>query len=65
MTTLPVAPATQAAGNKDSLHGETAAKRQAITELLFFASVGDLHRCKKIVHAWSLPVRMHMEPRVK
>jgi hypothetical protein len=23
-----------------SLHGETAAKRQAITELLFFASVG-------------------------
>lgn len=32
--------------NQDSLHGETAAKRQAITELLFFASVGDLYRCR-------------------
>ena len=38
----------------DSLHGETAAKRQAITELLFFASVGDLYRCRKISTAWGL-----------
>ena len=41
----------------DSLHGETAAKRQAITELLFFASVGDLYRCRKITTAWGLQVR--------
>ncbi len=40
-----------------SLHGETAARRQAITELLFFASVGDTYRCKKIVSAWGLHVR--------
>lgn len=39
-----------------SLHGETAAKRQAITELLFFASVGDLYRVRKIVQAWGLQV---------
>ena len=28
-----------------SLHGAVAARRQAITELLFFASVGDRDRC--------------------
>ena len=39
-----------------SLHGETAARRQAITELLFFASVGDLYRCKKICHTWRIEV---------
>lgn len=41
---------------QQSLHGETAARRQAITELLFFASVGDLYRCKKIVASWGLNV---------
>lgn len=41
---------------RDSLHGESAAKRQAVTELLFFSSVGDLHRVKKIVSAWNLQV---------
>lgn len=46
-----------ATGDHDSLHGENAARRQAITELLFFASVGDLYRCKKIIHAWGLNVR--------
>eukprot|EP00955_Chlamydomonas_euryale_P051410 354861-Chlamydomonas_euryale.AAC.19 len=45
---------------QDSLHGESAAKRQAITELLFFASVGDLHRCRKIVQAWNLKVPTRM-----
>ncbi|MEW5299675.1 MAG: hypothetical protein WDW36_002666 [Sanguina aurantia] len=40
-----------------SLHGETAAKRQAITELLFFASVGDLYRVRKIVQAWGLQLK--------
>ena len=50
------------AANKDvqSLHGETAARRQAVTELLFFASVGDLYRCRKITAAWALQVRVHL-----
>lgn len=39
-----------------SLHGEHAARRQAITELLFFASVGDLPRCKKLCRTWSIQV---------
>jgi hypothetical protein len=43
-------------GNTASLHGESAAKRQAITELLFFASVGDLIRCKKICATWCIDV---------
>ncbi len=34
-----------------------AAKRRAITELLFFASVGDLRRCQRIVRLWNLDVR--------
>jgi hypothetical protein len=40
-----------------SLHGENAARRQAITELLFFSSVGDLNRCKKICRTWGVQVR--------
>lgn len=43
--------------HNDSLHGETAARRQAITELLFFASVGDLYRCKKISATWNLQLK--------
>lgn len=39
-----------------SLHGENAARRQAITELLFFSSVGDLNRCKKICRTWGVQV---------
>lgn len=39
-----------------SLHGESAARRQAITELLFFASIGDVARCKKIVGQWKINV---------
>lgn len=39
-----------------SLHGETAARRQAVTELLFFCSVGDVHRAKKITGVWGLSV---------
>jgi hypothetical protein len=42
----------------ESLHGESAVRRQANTELLFFASVGDLLRCKKIVQSWDLEVRI-------
>jgi tRNA A-37 threonylcarbamoyl transferase component Bud32 len=39
-----------------SIHGDTAARRRAITELLFFASVGDLRRCQRIVRLWNLKV---------
>jgi len=39
-----------------SIHGETAAKRRAVTELLFFASVGDLARCQRIARLWKLKV---------
>lgn len=34
-----------------------AARRRAITELLFFASVGDIRRCQRIVRIWNLQVR--------
>ncbi|KDD75764.1 protein kinase [Helicosporidium sp. ATCC 50920] len=39
-----------------SLSGSSAARRRAITELLFFASVGDLWRCKKICETWHIRV---------
>ena len=35
-----------------------AAKRRAVQELLFFASVGDLRRCERIVRLWKLEVRL-------
>lgn len=40
----------------NSLHGESAARRQAVAELLFFSGVGDLSRCTKIVNTWKLDV---------
>lgn len=40
-----------------SLHGAVAAKRQATTELLFFASVGDISRIKRICETWGINVR--------
>jgi len=39
-----------------SIHGDTAAKRRAVAELLFFASVGDLKRCQRIIRIWNLDV---------
>lgn len=39
-----------------SLHGETAARRQATMELLFFASVGDPERCRVICETWAINV---------
>ena len=36
------------------MHGEGAAKRRAIHELLFFAASGDLSRCQKLVSSWRL-----------
>jgi hypothetical protein len=39
-----------------SIHGETAAKRRAVTELRFSASVGDLARCQRIARLWKLKV---------
>ena len=44
-------------GKVSSLHGAKAARRHAITELLFFASVGDVKRCKRICEAWKVSVR--------
>ena len=44
-----------------SLHGAVAARRQATTELLFFASVGDIGRIKKICDTWAINVR-HSPP---
>ncbi|CAG9464939.1 unnamed protein product [Pedinophyceae sp. YPF-701] len=43
-------------GTMHSIHGSEAARRQAITELLFFASVGDSIRCQRIVEAFTLDV---------
>ena len=40
-----------------SLHGESAAARAAASELLFFASVGDVSRCASIVATWGLDLR--------
>ncbi len=40
-----------------SLHGAVAAKRQATTELLFFASVGDISRIQRICDTWGINVR--------
>ncbi|CAL5224575.1 g7281 [Coccomyxa viridis] len=39
-----------------SLHGAVAARRQATTELLFFASVGDIGRIRKICETWGINV---------
>ncbi|KAF8063844.1 TRN1 [Scenedesmus sp. PABB004] len=44
----------ESSAHNASLHGEHAARRQAITELLFFASVGDVQRCKKICKTWRI-----------
>ena len=33
-----------------------AAQRRAITELLFFASVGDVRRCERLCRVWNLDV---------
>ncbi len=41
-----------------------AAKRRAITELLFFASVGDLRRCQRIVRLWKLKVHVLLAQRI-
>lgn len=40
-----------------SLHGEGAAKRQATMELLFFASVGDVSRCSRLLQMWGLQLK--------
>ena len=45
-----------------SLHGAVAARRQATTELLFFASVGDIGRIKKICDTWAINVRSLPQP---
>ena len=42
---------------KHSIHGEGAARRQAASELLFFAGVGDVERCRQIAEDWRLDAR--------
>lgn len=39
-----------------SIHGEQAAKRRAIGELIFFAGTNDLRRCKQIAKTWKINV---------
>lgn len=40
-----------------SIHGASAARRQAASELLFFAGVGDVERCRAVADGWSLDPR--------
>lgn len=37
-------------------HTSQAARRRAVTELMFFASVGDLKRVERVVKLWKLNV---------
>lgn len=39
-----------------SMHGEEAFRRQGMSELIFFAAVGDMQRCKKIAEKYKLEV---------
>eukprot|EP00884_Botryococcus_braunii_P011890 jgi/Botrbrau1/20701/Bobra.0058s0030.1 len=39
-----------------SIHGEEAFRRQGFSELLFFATVGDVLRCKKVAEKYKLDV---------
>lgn len=41
--------------------GLKAAQRRAIGELLFFASVGDLRRCERLVKLWGLKVDIELQ----
>lgn len=40
-----------------SLHGEQAARRRAVAELIFFAGTNDLKRCRQIAKTWNIPVK--------
>lgn len=42
-----------------------AARRRAITELLFFASVGDSRRCQRIVRLWNLQASAGAQARAR
>eukprot|EP00200_Dunaliella_tertiolecta_P005622 CAMPEP_0202350340 /NCGR_PEP_ID=MMETSP1126-20121109/7453_1 /ASSEMBLY_ACC=CAM_ASM_000457 /TAXON_ID=3047 /ORGANISM="Dunaliella tertiolecta, Strain CCMP1320" /LENGTH=516 /DNA_ID=CAMNT_0048942295 /DNA_START=80 /DNA_END=1630 /DNA_ORIENTATION=+ len=39
-----------------SIHGEQAARRRAIGELIFFAGVNDLARCRQLASVWGIQV---------
>lgn len=45
-----------AAPESYSIHGEQAARRRAIGELIFFAGVNDLRRCRQIAQTWNIKV---------
>jgi hypothetical protein len=40
-----------------SMHGEEAFRRQGLSELIFFAAVGDVARCRKVAEKYKLEVR--------
>lgn len=52
------AAAAEKAAQKEmySIHGEQAAKRRAVGELIFFAGVNDARRCRQIVATWNIKV---------
>lgn len=52
---------TRSCGSRVGLNNSAlqAAKRRAVQELLFFASVGDLRRCERITRLWHLEVRLN------
>ncbi|WIA29235.1 hypothetical protein OEZ86_011743 [Tetradesmus obliquus] len=39
-----------------SIHGEQAAKRRAVAELIFFAGTNDVWRCKQLAGTWNINV---------
>jgi len=53
------APDSKADGHRRevySIHGEQAARRRAIAELIFFAGVNDLRRCRQMAATWNIDV---------
>eukprot|EP00798_Chlamydomonas_sp_ICE-L_P018141 gene18141-24581_t len=48
---------TSGDGNQmPSIHDEQAARRGAVSELIFFAGTNDLRRCQKLVTQWNIKV---------
>eukprot|EP00882_Tetradesmus_deserticola_P012625 GHRQ01013380.1.p2 GENE.GHRQ01013380.1~~GHRQ01013380.1.p2 ORF type:complete len:120 (+),score=26.89 GHRQ01013380.1:214-573(+) len=56
--TLTIADQKELAHRRDiySIHGEQAAKRRAVAELIFFAGTNDVWRCKQLAGTWSIDV---------
>lgn len=58
-------PETNSSHETPSVASIQAARRRAITELLFFASSGDLRRCQRITRLWNLKVSAFVQPSSK